>query len=220
MIDRRDVEDELVVDGNLRLPFERDEDERRGRREAFVPTGEGITDRRLDDAGAHDGAHDALLSRDQLLAQTLRVRVDVGPAPPLRALDAQFRQAVARPNFALARNGEAHRIEVIGIAPFFDQTLAPRLAEARRLQSIARLILHALGQLGAISDLLLAVELYVRQLFTPREVAQDGIALPHGAGAIARDETRRDVHERRPLHALRKRDDVLRADDVRSERAL
>ena len=45
----RDVENQFLVDGDERLPFERDEDERRGRREAFVPAGEWIIDCGFDD---------------------------------------------------------------------------------------------------------------------------------------------------------------------------
>jgi hypothetical protein len=49
LIDGRDVQHQLLVDGNLRLPFERDEDERGGRRESLVPAGEGVIFRRFDD---------------------------------------------------------------------------------------------------------------------------------------------------------------------------
>src|SRR5205085_218340 len=93
----------------------------------------------------------------------------------------------------------------------------PLLAEARGLQSIARLVLHTRRQLRAILDLLLDIELNVRQLVAAWEITEHRIALPHRPRTIARDEARRDVHERRPLHALNKRNDVLRADDVRSQ---
>src|SRR5689334_3256553 len=53
----------------------------------------------------------------------------------------------------------------------------------------------------------------------PREVTDHRIVLPNGAGAIARDETSRDMNKRRTFHAARESDDVLRADDVRAQTA-
>ena len=80
-----------------------------GRRggEAFVPSGEGIGKRRLDNAGPNDAANDSGLGGDELFAERLRVGVDVGPAPPGRTLDAEISQARARPDLSFARDGQA-----------------------------------------------------------------------------------------------------------------
>src|SRR5918996_5827783 len=51
LIDRRDVEDQSIVRRNLRLTFANQEDDRRGSREALVPTGERIRHCRFDNAG-------------------------------------------------------------------------------------------------------------------------------------------------------------------------
>src|SRR5574338_834841 len=51
------------------------------------------------------------------------------------------------------------------------------------------------------------------------KVANNWIALPNRSGAIAGDETGRDVDQRRTFHAARERDDVLRTDDVRPQAA-
>ena len=37
-----------------------------------------------------------------------------------RDLDAEFGEALARPELSLARDGESHRVEVVGVAAFFD----------------------------------------------------------------------------------------------------
>src|SRR5205085_6685079 len=147
-------------------------------------------------------AADARLRRDQLLAEALRVRVDVRPAPEGSALDAEFRQALARPKFALARNGQPHRVEVVGVAPLFYETFARVLAEACDLQGIARLLAHALGEPCAVAYLLLDVELDALQLVAARKVAEHRVALPDRPRAIACDEAGRDVNQPGPTHAL------------------
>src|SRR5690606_30358009 len=62
-IDRNDVEDELLVYGNYGLPAKGDENERCGRRKAFVPAGKRIRDRTLNDTRTHKAFNDVVLLR-------------------------------------------------------------------------------------------------------------------------------------------------------------
>jgi hypothetical protein len=59
-----------ILDGDGRtfadMAIERKQDERRGRVESFVPTGEGILDGGLHDGGAHDRTHDVRFTGDEL----------------------------------------------------------------------------------------------------------------------------------------------------------
>jgi len=79
--------------------------------------------RRFDDRGANNAAHD-FGSADQLLAQRFRVGVDVGPAPELCALDAEFGQAIAYPTFLSPRRR----------APSASGSSPSRISSLRRLR--------------------------------------------------------------------------------------
>src|SRR6185369_17733414 len=98
---------------------------------AFIPSRERIALSRFDDRGTNDAAHDFGFGGDQLLAQRFRVGVDVGPAPELCALDAEFSQAIAYPNLSLARDGESERIRIVTITHFFVKTFARKFAKLR-----------------------------------------------------------------------------------------
>ena len=146
--------------GILRLALEHHEDDRRRGREAFVP------------AGKRDktSADSTMLGRRMLRTMPVSaatncspsdfgVGVDVGPAPPGRALDAEVGETRARPDLSFARDGQAERIRVIRVAPFFIQAFARLVAKTRGHHCIAGRFADSLGQLGAVLDLLLDREL-------------------------------------------------------------
>src|SRR6185369_10103960 len=154
LIDWRDVENQLIVRGDLCLTFADQENDRGGGRESFVPTGKRISEGGFDDARAHDTAHHPGFGRHELFAQGLRVRVDVGPTPVGGALDAEICQTRSGPDFSFARYGESESIRIVDVAAFFVETFTCEFAETRGHHRVARFVSDAVGELGAVGDLL------------------------------------------------------------------
>ena len=202
----------LSLTGMLRVALEREVDQRRGGGEALVPAGERVAHRALDDGRAHDGADDVRLGGDQLVAEALGVRVGVGPAPVARALDAELGQ-LARASTSCARarpRASARRRR--GRGPLRRDACARCSRKRATCMRVVGLVAHALGDASRSRR-----SPARRENSTPgssslaREVADDGLVLPDRAGAVAGDEAGRDVDQRRALHPLGERDDVLRA---------
>src|SRR4051794_26888192 len=82
----------MIGAGDLRLSVDRRIDQRSARVDALVPADDGEAHAGFDDGGPHDREREPRI-RDDLLADALRVRVGVGPAPELRALRAHLREA-------------------------------------------------------------------------------------------------------------------------------
>ena len=116
-----------------------------------------------------------------MLAESLRIGVDIGPAPPRRPLDAEIREPRARPDFPFARDGEAQGIGIVGVATFFVQAFPRQFAKARQHHRVAGLIADALGELGAVFDFLLDRKLIALQFMLARKIAEHRIALPNRA---------------------------------------
>src|SRR5204862_2935121 len=132
------------------LSLQRHEDDRRSRGEALIPSGKRIALRGLDDRRTNYAAHDFGFRGNQLLAQRFRVGVDVGPAPELCALDAEFSQAIAYPNLSFARDGEPERIRIVTITHFFVKTFAREFAKLRDAHGVLCFFASALRHLRAI----------------------------------------------------------------------
>jgi len=75
--------------------------------------------------GTRDRVRDARVG-DDLLADALRVRVDVGPAPGGGALDALLGHLLADPLLARARHGQLEGLLVVGVAVLVAQAVAFR----------------------------------------------------------------------------------------------
>src|SRR6185503_19450143 len=120
---------------------------------------------------------------DELFAKRFGVRVDVGPTPISGALDAEIGQTRARPDFSFAGDRESEGVRIVDIATFFVEPFTRELAETRGHHRIARFVSDAVGELGAVCDLLVHGELdtlHFRFSLT-REVAEHRIALPNSA---------------------------------------
>ena len=134
------------------MAFQGHENDWRRGGEAFVPAGEGITPGRFHDARTHDAAHNSSFGRDQLFAECFGVSVNVGPVPEFGALNAKFSESIARPDFSLARDGQAECIRIVSIAHLFIETLARLFAKVRRHHCVFRFFARAFGHFGAVAN--------------------------------------------------------------------
>src|SRR5262249_48887034 len=142
---------------------------------------------------------DLVLRREHLVAERLGVRVDVGPAPVLRALHAELGEALGDPELALARDGETEVLVVVGVAALVAQTPGGALAEHRDVRAVVGERLHLRDGALAVDDLALDVEpTVVSGLAAARVVAGRVVFpdLPLVGGAIAGDEAGRYVNDR------------------------
>ena len=110
--------------------------------------------------------------------------------PQYAALDAEIREPSARPDFAFTCNCESESVGIVDVAIFLGESLAGEFTKAGRHHRVACFISDALGEFGTIGDLLIDRELHAFhfRLAAAREVANDWIALPNSARAIARNE--------------------------------
>ena len=92
-VDRDDVENDVRVHRKQILPAHGHSHERRRGREAFVPPRERKLESALHDRRSHDGADHALFGSDELLAEALRIGVDVRPTPVLCLGDTELGEA-------------------------------------------------------------------------------------------------------------------------------
>ena len=211
-----EVEDGVTPD-DLVVALHREEDDRRRRADALVPAGEGETDRALAAGRTRDRVRDPG-ARDDLLADALRVRVDVRPAPVGGALEAGLDEAVR------------HVLALDALELLFERRTDGGLASAREvlggaLEELAlaeRILAAALrlrDQVEAVGDLALRIPDVASELFGAREgVLLAGLLLEDEAFAVTDDVARRRVHQRRVAERLRERDEVLRPERVRIER--
>src|SRR6185437_7659744 len=98
--------------------------------------------------------HHFLFGGDELLAERFSVRVNVGPTPVRRTLDAEICKTRACPDFSFASDSESEGVRIVNIATFFVESFARELAETRSHHGVARFVTDAIGELGAVSNLL------------------------------------------------------------------
>ena len=208
-IDRNNVEDQLFVDGNYRLAAKRDQDERSGRCKAFVPARKRIRLRRFDDRRAHEHLDDVVLRSDDLLGQRFGIGVNIGPAPILGTLGAEFGRALADPHLAFAKDGRFQLGLVVRIAALFDKSRTRLLAELGGLDGVVRLLTCLFAQAGTVLDLAIDVKRRSDKLVLTRKIADDRFVFPDRPAAFARHKTRRNVNDARFFHHSGKFDDVV-----------
>ena len=155
LIDGCNVENKFLIRWNLPLTLQSHEDNRRGRREAFVPTGEGIIFSGLDDAWPHNASDHFRFAGDELFAERFGVGIDVRPAPKFRPVDAKFGETIAGPNLSFASDRQTERVGIVGVAHFFVQALAREFAKARDHHRVFCLLARAFRHFRAIPNLLL-----------------------------------------------------------------
>ena len=199
------------------MALHREEDDRRGGADALVPAGERELDRALAARGARDGERDAG-ARDDLLADALRVRVDVRPAPVRGALEAGLDEAVAH---VLALHGLQLGLErrADGGLAASHQVLRGALEELALAERVLAAALGLRDEVEAVGDLAVRRPEVATELLGAREgEALARHLLEDEALAVADHVAGRRVHERRVAERLRERDEVLRAERVRLER--
>ena len=201
----------------MALALQGHENDRRCRREPFVPTGERIVLRGFDDARSHDPPNDLRLGGNQLFAQRLGVGVNVGPAPERRAFDAKFSQTIARPDFSFSSDSQTKRIRIVGVSQFFVETFAGLFTKLRQTHRVLCFFARAFRHLGTVGDFLLNRKVNALQFLFARKITNHGIVFPNRAGSIAGDEACRDVNQTWPLHSFGEGNHVLRSNHVRAQ---
>ena len=218
-VDGDDVQDDIRLHRKQVLPAHRHAHERRRRRKTFVPAGKGKLERTLHDRGPHDRTSDPVFGGDELLAQALRVGIDVRPTPVFGFRDPELGQPRSDPVLALPGNGEVHGLVVTRVTSFREKTLARVLAKPIGERFVAGFVLDTYREPLAVVDLLVDAELGSLFAF-PWEVADHGLVLPDFSRTVAGDEAGAHVHERGPFHPFGERQGVERAVHVRLERGL
>ena len=105
-VHRHDVQHHSGAHREQVLAAKRHPDERSTGGKAFVPSGVGERNGAFHHRGAHDRARHPVRLRDELVAEALRVGVDVRPAPTLGLLDAEVPEPPADPFLPLTGNGQ------------------------------------------------------------------------------------------------------------------
>ncbi len=200
-----DVHDGLAPTGIGAMPLQRQERKRRAGGESLVPAREREAERALDDGRPDDGPAD-VAARDDLLAERLRIGVGVGPAPVAGALHPDLDEPLGDPELPLPTRGESQRLRVCRVAPLLAQALRRPLAELGNEGPILSRFALLRDAPLAVGNLLLGIEAGRVEraalgtgddVFSPREVAADGLVLEDHPVAVAGDEARGHVQQRR-----------------------
>src|ERR1044072_5171517 len=160
LVHRRDVQNSFVVCRYLRLTFENQKNDWRRRGEAFIPSGERVGQRRLDNTWTNDATNDTCLGGDELFAKRLRVGVNIRPTPPGGTLHAESGEARAGPNFSFSSYCQTESVRIVGVAVLLVQPFAREVAKARQHHRVARFLTYPLRQFRAVLDLLFSVEFH------------------------------------------------------------
>src|SRR5690606_15236513 len=113
------------------------------------------------------------------------VRVGVGPAPVLGALEADRRELLVDPELALAGDREPQRVGIVRVAALLAERAGRALAEDRDVDAVVGARLDLVDRPLAVGELGGGVEVVIAELAAA--------AAPAGAGAAAVARPGRDL---------------------------